>query len=194
MATKQEIKQRQCLLFYLGYYVGEIDGVWGTLSKTATKAFQKEFGGLTVDGVVGDVTMKALKHAVAYGMPAKNEDSTTASCAWVGKYWSREEFRCQCGGKYCDGFPAEPSEKLVRLADNVREHFDKPGHRSSGLRCTKWNAIQGGVSNSRHLSGKALDFRIEGKSSAETLAYVKTLSGVRYAYAIDSLHVHMDVD
>ena len=32
-------KQKQCLLCYLGYYVGSIDGVWGTLSKTATKAF-----------------------------------------------------------------------------------------------------------------------------------------------------------
>ena len=44
------IKQRQHLLAYLGYYVGNIDGQWGTLSKTATVAFQKDFG-LTADGV-----------------------------------------------------------------------------------------------------------------------------------------------
>ena len=44
------IKQKQALLFYLGYYVGNIDGDWGTLSKTATKTFQKDFG-LTADGV-----------------------------------------------------------------------------------------------------------------------------------------------
>ena len=58
------IKQRQHLLAYLGYYVGNIDGVWGTLSKTATKAFQKDFG-LQVDGVCGDDTEKALKHTVS---------------------------------------------------------------------------------------------------------------------------------
>ena len=43
------IKQKQNLLAYLGYYVGNIDGEWGTLSKTATTAFQKDFG-LKADG------------------------------------------------------------------------------------------------------------------------------------------------
>lgn len=190
------IKQKQNLLAYLGYYVGNIDGEWGTLSKTATKAFQKDFG-LNPNGVAGTETEKALKHAVCYGMPAKKQDTIEVPKSgdfWDGiKYWSREEFRCQCGGKYCNGFPAEPSEKLVRLAEQVRTHFGKPGHRSSGLRCKQWNAIQGGVSNSKHLTGKALDFRIEGKTAAQVLNYVNTLSGVNYAYAIDNQHVHMDV-
>jgi peptidoglycan hydrolase-like protein with peptidoglycan-binding domain len=185
------IKEKQHLLAYLGYYVGSIDGVWGSGSKEACKAFQRDYG-LTADGICGPDTEKALRHAVCYGMPAKKAESDD----WWDdiEYWSREEFRCQCGGKYCDGFPAEPAEKLVRLADNVRKHFDRPGHRTSGLRCKTWNAIQGGVSNSRHMSGKALDFRIEGKTSAQVLAYVQGLSGVRYAYTIDSQHVHMDVE
>ena len=195
------IKQKQNLLAYLGYYVGNIDGVWGTLSKTATKAFQKDFG-LTADGVCGTDTEKALKHTVCYGIAKKDDTTETTEVTtkketgtfWDDiKYWSREEFRCQCGGRYCNGFPAEPDEKLVRLADDVRGHFGKPGHRSSGLRCTQWNSIQGGVSNSKHMYGKALDFRIEGKSSSQVLDYVLSLSGVNYAYAIDSQHVHMDV-
>lgn len=189
------IKQKQNLLAYLGYYVGNIDGQWGTLSKTATKAFQKDFG-LNPDGICGTETEKALKHAVCYDMPAKKEETTTTS---TGTFWdeieylSREEFRCQCGGKYCNGYPDEPSEKLVRLGNDVRKHFGKPLHRSSGLRCSTWNAMQGGVSNSKHMYGKALDFRIEGKTSAQVLDYVNTLSGVNYAYAIDGKHVHMDV-
>jgi hypothetical protein len=191
------IKQKQHLLAYLGYYVGNIDGAWGTLSKTATVAFQKDFG-LTADGICGTETEKALTHAVAYGMPAKKQEATeepTDGDFWDDiKYWSREEFRCQCGGKYCNGFPAEPSEKLVRLADDVRGHFGKPGHRSSGLRCKTWNALQpNSATNSKHMYGKALDFRIQGETSASVLAYVKTLPGVNYAYQIDSQHVHMDV-
>lgn len=182
-------KQKQHLLAYLGYYVGNIDGDFGTLSKTACKAFQKDFG-LEADGVCGTQTEKALKHAVTYGI-AKKE---TPAKKWVGKYLSREEMRCQCGGKYCNGFPAEPDENLVLLADNVRGHFGRKLHRSSGLRCKTWNSIQGGVSNSRHMSGKALDFRIEGNSADKVLAYVKTLKGVRYAYKIDNDHVHMDVN
>ena len=190
------IKQRQNLLAYLGYYVGTIDGIWGNMSKVATKSFKKDFGGLTENDVCDDDTENALKHAVAYGIAKKQEatEEATSGDFWDGiKYWSREEFRCQCGGKYCNGFPEEPSEKLVRLADDVREHFGKPGHGSSGLRCKTWNAIQGGVANSKHLTGRALDFRIQDETSASVLAYVKTLPGVNYAYAIDSQHVHMDV-
>ena len=190
-------KQKQHLLAYLGYYVGEIDGSWGTLSKTATKAFQKDYGfkEKEQDGICGPDTEKALKHAVCYDMPAKKEETKPSSGTFWDEieYLSREEFRCQCGGKYCNGFPAEPNENLVRLGNNVRKHFGKPLHRSSGLRCITWNAIQGGVSNSRHLYGKALDFRIEGETSAKVLAYVQKQPGVNYAYAIDSQHVHMDV-
>ena len=188
------IKQKQLLLAYLGYYVGTIDGAWGTLSKTATTSFQKSYG-LTADGVCGSATEKALKEAVYKGMPSKVTESVKSGDFWDGiKYLSREEFRCQCGGKYCNGYPAEPSEKLVKLADRVRANFGKPLHRSSGLRCKTWNSLQGGVSNSRHMSGKALDFRIEGKSASEVLAYVQKQADCRYAYAIDGTYVHMDVE
>ena len=192
------IKQQQHLLAFLGYYGGAIDGIFGNGSKEACKAFQRGFfqDESKADGICGTETEKALKHAVAYGIDKKQEapKEPTGGDFWDGiKYWSREEFRCQCGGKYCNGFPAEPSEKLVRLADDVRGHFGKTGHRSSGLRCKTWNAIQGGVANSKHLTGRALDFRIQGETSASVLAYVKTLPGVNYAYAIDSQHVHMDV-
>jgi hypothetical protein len=190
------IKQRQNLLAYLGYYVGAIDGIFGSGSREATKAFQRDFfqDESKVDGICGDETEKALKYAVCYGINKKVEITTSTGTFWDDiKYWSRDEFRCQCGGKYCNGFPAEPDEKLVRLAENVRSYFGKPAHRSSGLRCKTWNAIQGGVSNSKHMYGKALDFRIEGKSAAQVLAYVNTLPDVNYAYAIDNQHVHMDV-
>ena len=47
-------QQKQCLLYYLGFYKGTIDGKWGSKSKSAAKAFQKDYG-LTVDGVVGEI-------------------------------------------------------------------------------------------------------------------------------------------
>lgn len=64
-------KEKQCLLHVLGYYVDDIDGVWSTCSKVAAKAFQEDFG-LVPTGVVDEITGKALKHAVSYGMPVKN--------------------------------------------------------------------------------------------------------------------------
>lgn len=191
------IKEKQCLLYFLGYYVGNIDGDWGTLSKTATKAFQKDFG-LEDDGVFGDATAKAAKHAVCYGMPAKKTDpsATSKSEDWWDSivHFNRSEFKCHCGGKYCNGYPVEPKEKLVKAADKTRKHFGASATVSSGVRCTRHNANVGGVSNSRHLGGKAMDFCIAGKTSAQVLAYVQKLPEIRYAYAIDDRYVHMDVE
>lgn len=194
-------KQKQALLFYLGYYTGNIDGDFGSASTAATKAFQQDFGGLAVDGLCGAATQKALKHAVAYGMPEKKQDmaqgttdSTTTGTFWDGiKYFKRAEFKCKCGGKYCGGYPVEMQEKVVKAADKVREHFGKPMTVSSGIRCTRHNAAVGGVSNSRHLQGKAIDFCISGFSASSVLAYVQTLPEIRYTYAINSNYVHMDI-
>ena len=184
------VRQIQHLLAYLGNYSASVDGVWGTQSSNAAVRFQKDYGGLTVDGIVGEQTQAALKQAVADGMPQKQE-----SGFWEHiRYWNREEFRCHCGGKYCDGFPAEPDKTLVQLVDDLREAAGRPGHASSGVRCTVWNQIQGGVANSRHLSGKALDFSIEGLSGAKLLSLAQKDPRTRYAYIIDGGWVHVDVE
>lgn len=188
------IKQKQHLLAYLGYYVGNIDGDWGQGSRTACKAFQKDFfqRNEMVDGICGDKTEKALKHAVVYGMPSKASSEAESGDFWDSiKYFRKEEFACRCG---CGA--SEMDEKLIRIADGVRAHFGKPITVSSGRRCASHNAKVGGVSNSRHTRnpGKAMDFCVSGKTSAVVLAYVQKLSGIRYAYAIDGKYVHMDVE
>jgi hypothetical protein len=190
-------KQAQNLLQYLGFYKGIPGGVWDPLSQQACREFQDRFGGIAVDGIVGPETEKALKHAVSIGYLDKDDEPTDPAKTetfWDGiKYWTREEFRCQCGGKYCNGFPAEPAQTLVDLLDDVREHFGRPGHRSSGLRCKTWNVIQGGVGNSYHTIGKAMDFRIEGHGAAEVCAYVRTRPNCKYTYEIDGTYVHVEV-
>lgn len=179
------IKQRQLLLAYLGYYNGKIDGVWGKQSKTATTNFQIDFG-IASTGTCNEETEKALKHAVAYGLPEKKD-------FWDGiKHFKKSEFKCKCGK--CGGFPVDPKEKLLLAAEKVRTNFGKPVFVTSGVRCEAHNKNVGGVSNSRHLSGKAMDFSISGMSAALVLPYVQSLPEIRYAYAIDSQHVHMDID
>lgn len=184
------IRQKQCLLYYLGYYVGEIDGDWGTLSKTATKSFQKDYG-LTADGIFGDATAKKILAVIASGEAPKIAPSGDFWDEIV--YFDKSEFACRCGGKHCNGFPAEPKEKLIRVADRVRKDLGGTAVVSSGVRCSKHNAAVGGVSNSRHLEGKAMDFRIVGKTAAQTLNYVQKQPEIRYAYAIDGEYVHMDI-
>lgn len=186
------IKQKQCLLAYLGYYVGNIDGVWGTLSKTATRCFQQDHG-LKDDGVFGDATENAVRAAVAADETKKTDNSTGDFWDEI-VYFDKSEFACHCGGKYCNGFPAEPKEKLIRVADSIRKNLGAPASVSSGVRCSRHNSSVGGVSNSRHLEGKAMDFCVSGKSSSQLLNEVNKHSEIRYAYAIDDSYVHMDID
>ena len=188
------IKQRQNLLAYLGYYVGTVDGIWGTLSETACAAFQKDRE-LAADGCGNSETDKALKQAVANDLfKSEPVEETETGGFWDNiRYWKREEFRCKCGGKYCNGFPAEPDRTLVELVDDLRHNAGRPGHASSGLRCKPWNSIQGGVADSRHMKGKALDFYIEGLSGSQLLARAQADKRTRYAYIIDGQWVHVDV-
>lgn len=160
------IQQIQNLLQYLGYYTIQVDGISGPGTTAAIEAFQTDFGGLCVDGVAGEATQKALTHAVAYGME-KNTSTSQPSSSQTGTFWdniqyfTREEFRCQCKGKYCNGFPYEPDETLVKICDEIRRRAGVPisivNAGGSGVRCPTHNAEVGGVSNSWHLYGKAAD-------------------------------------
>lgn len=58
--TLSENKAIQSRLKDLGYYTGPIDGYLGGYTIPAIKAFQKDYG-LTVDGIVGPMTLAALK-------------------------------------------------------------------------------------------------------------------------------------
>ena len=53
------VKQSQTKLKSWGYYSGGIDGVYGSATEAAVKAFQRN-NGLTVDGKAGPQTLRAL--------------------------------------------------------------------------------------------------------------------------------------
>ena len=195
-----KIKQIQCLLEYLGYEPGPIDGANGPNTRDAVTAFQRAEG-LTVDGIAGSNTQAKLLEAVAQGRGYDpGQASTGGETAKTGTFWddieyfTREEFKCKCGGKYCNGYPDEPDERMVRIADQLRKNLGVPITIISGLRCKTWNAIQGGVSNSQHMYGEAADIYAMGVPQSRVEAELDKIGGVRYHYAIKgSSNVHFDV-
>lgn len=188
------IQQVQLLLLYLGYSPGEPDGLEGPTTQAAVKQFQTDFGGIATDGIPGAETQKALKCAVVYGSLRRDtrKDREKSDSFWEEiRYFSPEEpyIRCPCGK--CEG--TLPTEKLMRLADKLRSLAGAPMVPTSTVRCTAHNAAVGGVANSRHLLGCAMDFYIPGWNAQRTLALVNEQPETAYAYAINETAVHMDV-
>lgn len=202
------VEKQQLLLSFLGYYTEKVDGVTGPKTQDAIRRFQSTYS-LVADGIWGSKTEAKIREVIGnpamekkqvntpvVNQPAVNKP-TAGDVFWDGiKYFTKDEFACKCkqyGKAYCNGYPVEPSQKLVKLAEKVRTHFNAPITVSSGIRCKQHNINQGGVSNSRHTLGTAVDFSVRGKTAAQVLAYVKTLSEVAYCYAINNEYVHMDV-
>lgn len=57
-----DVRDVQGKLNVLGYYQGDIDGVFGPMTETAVRNFQRDQG-LSVDGIVGPQTYSALQQA-----------------------------------------------------------------------------------------------------------------------------------
>lgn len=58
-STGNEVKQIQQKLKSLGYYTGNVDGIYGTATKKAVTSFQKSCG-ITADGICGKQTLLYL--------------------------------------------------------------------------------------------------------------------------------------
>ena len=183
-------RQKQHLLAYLGFYTGVVDGIWGPQSIKATKAFQNAYMD-SADGLFGPNTENRILKVIAENEKPKLEENFWDEI----RYFTREEFRCTCGGRGCSGFPAEPVERLIRNAEAARIYFGAVADVSSGVRCPLRNGeLPGSAQNSLHMRGKAVDFRIRGIPAYQLLEYVRQLPGVDEAYAIDDAYVHMGVD
>ena len=179
-----------------------VDGLAGQMTITATRNYQtknslivsgkadkdtrnkmsinmKKFG-TTINNTTTSTTINTtINTTIGTNINVSSNTNTTnknTGTWWDGiKYFTKDEFRCRCGGRYCNGFYAEPSQVLVKCADQVREYFNAPVNITSGLRCPTHNANEGGVSNSRHMYGKAMDFYVEGQTADQVLVFVNTL-------------------
>lgn len=173
------------------------DGLAGQRTMDAVKDYQKAMG-LPITGIVNKVAYESIsQHATP--APGAADKIVGNKSAPTGTFWDEieffdeEEFKCKCGGRYCKGYPARMREEVVRICDAARRHFGRPGHVISGLRCQIHNANEGGVANSQHIYGEAVDLRIEGVTADQLLAFIQKQPGVRYAYKINGTNVHVDV-
>lgn len=187
------IRQIQCLLAYLGYYDGQLDGLWGEKSQKATEAFQRDYQ-LAVDGIFGAETEKRILEVIAtVEEPVVKENLTAPADGWASiRYFKKSEFACKCG-KYCDGYPEEIDMNMVKIADEIRARIGKPISINSGLRCKTHNANVGGVSNSQHLYGNAADLGCPiGCTPAQMASIADEIMGDTGGIGTYSWGIHID--
>lgn len=193
------IKQIQCLLEYLGYDPGPIDGANGPNTEDAVRAFQAAEG-LTKDGVAGTQTCKALLDAVVNGREYKPPDKIptadkTSPVENASKYlradgcyhiprgvevrltknFMASEIHCQGIGCCTESVI---SKRIMDLAQEIRDDLGEPlsigTADGSGYRCKAHNAEAGGAANSLHLISDAVDLHYSdpGKLKAVVLRHL----------------------
>ena len=76
------VTQIQTKLKSWGYYTGTVDGIYGSGTERAVRAFQQK-NGLTVDGKAGDQTLAAMGLSAGGGNSSKSDGSGGASSSQV---------------------------------------------------------------------------------------------------------------
>lgn len=191
-------QKQQFLCFFNCLKESQIDGIWGKQSKEATIKLQRKLG-IKDDGLFGSGTEDACFEALLSEESLPDIEGVIIIPP-TGDFWDeieffdKEEVRCKCGGKYCDGYPHEIQPLLMQILDRARRWSGHPIVIISGLRCDDWNRIQGGVDNSQHKYGEAVDVYFYGKTPAEALAWLQSQPDVRYAYQISGCsNIHFDI-
>ena len=75
------------------------------------------------------------------------------------RYFKSTEFSCQCG-RCSQGYEQMSNDLLARL-DFARHIADVPFSINSAIRCPDHNSTVGGLDNSSHLRGLAVDIKTQ---------------------------------
>lgn len=151
--TIQVWKDVQTKLNVRGYNLA-VDGSCGPATQQAIKQFQKDYL-LGIDGSCGPITRSYID-------------------AWAyAKHFKLSEFRCP---RECNGYPVNVQPTLLYVCEDIRNHFGRSFNITSGIRCKSFNnSLNGSVTNSPHVTGKAVDFNISGINKNIVLAYCQQL-------------------
>ncbi len=104
----------------------------------------------------------------------------------ISKNFKLKEFQCK-DGSYLVKIDSRLLEKLQKLRDLI----GKPIIITSGYRTPEYNKKVGGVKNSYHLHGKAVDIKVNGISPRELSKYAEKVgfNGI----GIYENFIHLDI-
>lgn len=83
-------------------------------------------------------------------------------------YFTEAELFCRCGRPSCDALTRVSPDLFTQL-NSLRDRIGSPLRVTSALRCRAYNATVGGVGDSPHLRGEAVDIACEESMMRWTL-------------------------
>lgn len=106
------------------------------------------------------------------------------------RYFNRNEFECKCGcGLMCIDY------ELVKKLDFAREVAGVPFVINSACRCFEHNKEIGGLVNSSHLRGYAVDIAVSNSKDRFRILVALLSSGFnRFGVYRDFIHCDIDLD
>ena len=147
----------------------------GDYNKDNIKKLQKKYlRKQDVDGVYGTNTDNLLRHLYNVKKYAPN--------------FTPQEFKCECGGKYCTGYPTYMKKVELQNLQKIRSHYKKPMVITCGMRCRPYNnSLPGSIPKSKHLDGYATDFYMAGVTDTlanrkKAIKWIKKLPNHGYTY------------
>ena len=97
------------------------------------------------------------------------------------------EFACKDGA---DIIPIDM--ELVKVLQNVRDHFHAPVNINSAYRTPTYNKKVGGAKASQHMRGTAADITVTGVSPAKVYEYLTGLYPGKYGIGRYKTFTHID--
>lgn len=172
------VKTRKQVMKDYGFYEGKVDSKKDTAYRKALKKVNKKY---LPSKFHTDLYYKETDIVLRNLRRLKQNDI---------RYFELTEFKCNCKGKYCSGYPGVLNARLLINLDMMREEIG-PMTITSGMRCQEYNdSLEGSVSASYHLPSKghkAADFCAEvtkdKKGRDEVKKLWKTYPKAGYTYS-----------
>ena len=103
---------------------------------------------------------------------------------------STKEFRCRCGRNTCHYFIA--NEHFLNTFVRLRSEYNFPLKINSGFRCQAHNEAIGGVTNSKHTLGRAVDISTRSMRGSAKARFIDLANKHFNFVKVYETFIHMD--
>lgn len=162
--------------------------------KAIFKELGLEYNEATIKALQSKYMLRKKDADGIYGTNTDNMLRTVWNTLRVTKNFDPKEFRCDCGGRHCCGFPSYMKANELKHIQAIRDHWGRPITVTQGLRCKGRNKeLKGSAVNSGHMYGRAIDFYQKGVTDTlanrkASIKWIKKQFAHKYSYGngIDS--------